>query len=128
MTRSENLQLDLSRLGTPMRAQREGGAHAPARAREKRRWFGAGTDAPRESRVKSRAHAVNLKARLYLVLMLLALGSAGLIVRAVDLQWVRKDFYQDQGDQRYTREIPIEVPRGTIFDRNGEPLAVSTPV
>ncbi|MEP6941233.1 MAG: penicillin-binding protein 2, partial [Rudaea sp.] len=60
--------------------------------------------------------------------MLLALGSAALVVRAVDLQWVRKDFYQDQGDQRYLRDLPIEVPRGTIFDRNGEPLAVSTPV
>ncbi len=122
MTRSENLQLDLSRLGTPIRAQREGVAPAPAR--EKRRWFGA-DDTPR---AKPRMQAVNLKARLYVVLMLLVLAAAALVVRAVDLQWVRKDFYQDQGDQRYTREIPIEVPRGTIFDRNGEPLAVSTPV
>lgn len=121
MTRSENLQLDLSKLATPMRAQRETGASPSARAR--RSWFGA-EDKPR---VKPRI-VVNLKARLYVVLMLLVLAAAALVVRAVDLQWVRKDFYQDQGDQRFTREIPIEVPRGTILDRNGEPLAVSTPV
>ncbi|WP_263543902.1 peptidoglycan D,D-transpeptidase FtsI family protein [Tahibacter soli] len=60
--------------------------------------------------------------------MLLALASTGLVVRAVDLQVVRKDFYQGQGDARYLREVPIPVSRGTITDRNGEPLAVSTPV
>ncbi len=60
--------------------------------------------------------------------MVLALGSTALIVRAVDLQVVRKDFYQEQGDARFLREMPIPVSRGTIFDRNGEPLAVSTPV
>ena len=49
-------------------------------------------------------------------------------MRAVDLQVVRKDFYQEQGDARFLREMPIAVSRGTIFDRNGEPLAVSTPV
>ncbi len=50
------------------------------------------------------------------------------MVRAFDLQVVRKQFYQDQGDARFLREMPIAVSRGTIFDRNGEPLAVSTPV
>lgn len=113
MTRREIMQLDLP----TVRAQRDAATPvAPRRA------FAAG-DTPR-----SKARAVNLKGRLYVVLMLLTLGSSALIVRAVDLQWVRKDFYQDQGDQRYLRDIPIEVPRGTIFDRNGEPLAVSTPV
>ena len=71
---------------------------------------------------------VNTRARLYVVLMVLALGSTALIVRAVDLQVVRKDFYQEQGDARFLREMPIPVSRGTIYDRNGEPLAVSTPV
>src|SRR5690606_11368445 len=59
---------------------------------------------------------------------MLALASTALVVRAVDLQVVRTDFYQEQGDARYLRDIPIPVSRGTIFDRNGEPLAVSTPV
>lgn len=66
--------------------------------------------------------------RLYLVGMLLALAATGLVVRALDLQVVRKTFLQEQGDARFLREIPIPVSRGTIFDRNGEPLAVSTPV
>jgi cell division protein FtsI (penicillin-binding protein 3) len=79
-------------------------------------------------RAAARTRPVNLRGRLSAVLMLLALASTGLVVRAVDLQVVRKDFYQGQGDARYLREVPIPVSRGTIFDRNGEPLAVSTPV
>jgi cell division protein FtsI (penicillin-binding protein 3) len=81
-------------------------------------------------RAKSRVHKpkAHTRARLYVVLMILALASTALIVRAVDLQVVRKDFYQEQGDARFLREMPIPVSRGTIFDRNGEPLAVSTPV
>jgi cell division protein FtsI (penicillin-binding protein 3) len=75
-----------------------------------------------------RVKPANIRARLYMVVMVLALTSSALIVRAVDLQVVRKDFYQEQGDQRFLRDIPIPVSRGTIFDRNGEPLAVSTPV
>jgi cell division protein FtsI (penicillin-binding protein 3) len=79
-------------------------------------------------RMKARIFPVNTRARLYVVLMMLALGSTALIVRAVDLQVVRKNFYQEQGDERFLREMPLAVSRGTIFDRNGEPLAVSTPV
>ncbi|HVV97995.1 MAG TPA: penicillin-binding protein 2 [Rhodanobacteraceae bacterium] len=75
-----------------------------------------------------RVKPANTRRRLYGVAMVLALSSSALIVRAVDLQVVRKDFYQEQGDQRFLRDIPIAVSRGTIFDRNGEPLAVSTPV
>ncbi len=76
----------------------------------------------------ARATPVNVRGRLLLVAVLLGLASTGLVVRAVDLQVVRKDFYQEQGDARYLREYPIPVSRGTVFDRNGEPLAVSTPV
>ncbi|NMW24730.1 penicillin-binding protein 2, partial [Rhodanobacter denitrificans] len=62
------------------------------------------------------------------VVGLLGLASIGLVARAFDLQVVRKQFYQRQGDARFLREMPIPVSRGTIFDRNGEPLAVSTPM
>jgi cell division protein FtsI (penicillin-binding protein 3) len=65
---------------------------------------------------------------MVLVVGLLSLASIGLVARAFDLQVVRKQFYQRQGDARFLREMPIPVSRGTIFDRNGEPLAVSTPV
>ena len=78
--------------------------------------------------MNARVAAANARTRLYVVLATLGLASSALVVRAVDLQVVRKDFYQEQGDARYLRDIEIKVSRGTIFDRNGEPLAVSTPV
>ena len=66
--------------------------------------------------------------RMLLVIGILGAASMGLVARAFDLQVVRKQFYQDQGDARFLREVDIAVSRGTIFDRNGEPLAVSTPM
>ena len=38
------------------------------------------------------------------------------------------DFLQTQGDARSIRSEPIPAYRGLITDRNGEPLAISTPV
>jgi len=78
--------------------------------------------------MNQRRKPANARTRLYVVLAVLGLASSALVVRAVDLQVVRKDFYQEQGDARYLRDLPVPVSRGTIFDRNGEPLAVSTPV
>jgi len=52
----------------------------------------------------------------------------GLIWRAMDLQVLSNDFLQDQGDARSLRVIGLAANRGTITDRNGEPLAISTPV
>jgi cell division protein FtsI (penicillin-binding protein 3) len=69
-----------------------------------------------------------LRPRLYAVLMVLALASTALVVRAFDLQVVRKSFYQEQGEARFLRDLSIPVSRGTITDRTGEPLAISTPV
>ena len=69
-----------------------------------------------------------LRPRLYAVLMVLSLASTALVVRAFDLQVVRKSFYQEQGEARFLRDLSIPVSRGTITDRNGEPLAISTPV
>jgi cell division protein FtsI (penicillin-binding protein 3) len=63
-----------------------------------------------------------------LVVGVLALASLGLVARAFDLQVVQKRFYQNQADARFLREVKIPVSRGTILDRNGEPLAVSTPM
>ena len=63
-----------------------------------------------------------------IVLGVLALGAAGLLVRAVDLQFVKRDFLVDQGNSRFVRNIPMPAHRGSIVDRFHEPLAVSTPV
>jgi cell division protein FtsI (penicillin-binding protein 3) len=66
--------------------------------------------------------------RFRLVLALLALMTAAIVWRIIDLQVVDHDFLQGQGDARSLRHIPIPAHRGLITDRNGEPLAVSTPV
>lgn len=78
--------------------------------------------------MRARAPRVDTRKRLYLVLGVLGLASASLVVRAIDLQFVDRAFYQSQGDQRFLREIEIPTSRGMIMDRHGEPLAVSTPV
>jgi cell division protein FtsI (penicillin-binding protein 3) len=49
-------------------------------------------------------------------------------VRAVHLQFVEQAFFQRQGDARQMRVVQIAAHRGTITDRRGEPLAVSSPV
>ncbi len=48
--------------------------------------------------------------------------------RAVELQLIDKGFLQKRGTQNFSRVIEIASHRGTIIDRYGEPLAVSTPV
>ncbi|MFK2877508.1 peptidoglycan D,D-transpeptidase FtsI family protein [Rhodanobacter hydrolyticus] len=82
----------------------------------------------KSSRSRRRGAGSSARKRMVLVVAVLGLISLGLVARAFDLQVVRKQFYQKQGDARFLREMPIAVSRGTIFDRNGEPLAVSTPV
>jgi cell division protein FtsI (penicillin-binding protein 3) len=66
--------------------------------------------------------------RHWLVLGLLALGGVALAGRAVYLQVVQQDFLEKQGDARILRNATISANRGMNLDRNGEPLAVSTPV
>ncbi|MFC3813537.1 peptidoglycan D,D-transpeptidase FtsI family protein [Lysobacter sp. GCM10012299] len=70
----------------------------------------------------------NLRNRLLIVGSALGVCSIALVARALDLQVISNDFYRQQGDARSLREIPIPTSRGMITDRNGEPLAVSTPV
>ena len=66
------------------------------------------------------------RSRLLLGLFLLAF--IGLGCRAVWLQGMNKDFLQQKGEARYSRIIEISANRGKITDRNGEILAISTPV
>jgi len=74
------------------------------------------------------ARNVNARSRLLAVAGVLALATLALVARAGWLQLLHNDFYQRQGDARFLRDIPIAASRGSILDRNGEPLAVSTPV
>lgn len=59
---------------------------------------------------------------------LMALGALLLIGRAVQLQIVDRDFLNSEANARQLRTVELSAHRGTITDRNGEPLAVSTPV
>ena len=66
--------------------------------------------------------------RVTLVLAFFGLVAATLVGRAVQLQVLDKDFLNQQADTRHLRTERISAHRGTISDRNGEPLAISTPV
>ena len=70
----------------------------------------------------------NLRGRVMLVVGVLALSSFSLVGRAAYVQLINADFYQRQGNERFIRDIEIPTSRGMITDRNGEPLAVSSPV
>ena len=59
------------------------------------------------------------------VFLLLALTLVG---RAFQLQVLDRSFYQKQGDVRQIRTLPLAAHRGMLLDRNGEPLAVSSPI
>ncbi len=62
------------------------------------------------------------------VQLLFLLGMGLLAARAVELQVFKHDFLQQQALSRHTRVLEIPAHRGDILDRNGEPLAISTPV
>ena len=66
--------------------------------------------------------------RARLVLAALVGAFALLAARALYLQALKTDFLQEKGDARYSRVIEIPATRGRILDRNGDALAVSTPV
>lgn len=66
--------------------------------------------------------------RYYTVLILLAVGFLLVGARLVDLHIFNHDFLSNQGDLRTVRTVTMPAHRGMILDRNGEPLAISTPV
>ena len=66
--------------------------------------------------------------RFRVVVGLLGIMVGAICWRIIDLQVIDHDFLKGQGDARSVRHIPIPAHRGLITDRNGEPLAVSTPV
>ncbi len=59
------------------------------------------------------------------VLGLLGLAFVGLACRAAYVQLIGNDFFQDQGNARFTRTLELPANRGRILDRNGTILATS---
>ena len=66
--------------------------------------------------------------RLYLVLFVMFLCVVAIGWKVSALHIIERDFLQSQGDARTIRTVPLVANRGVITDRNGEPLAVSSPV
>ena len=66
--------------------------------------------------------------RLYCAAFILLGLAAVLVTRTVWLQVFNEGFLTHQADVRHKRIAKIPAHRGIITDRNGEPLAVSTPV
>jgi cell division protein FtsI (penicillin-binding protein 3) len=66
------------------------------------------------------------RARFVLAALLAAFGV--LAGRSVYLQAMKTDFLQEKGEARYSRVLEVPATRGRVLDRNGDALAVSTPV
>lgn len=66
--------------------------------------------------------------RFYSLVFLLICILMVLLWRMVDLTIIDRQFLQQQGNARSLRDVKIPAYRGMIADRNGVPLAVSTPV
>lgn len=81
------------------------------------------------TRKRPGAHMLKLPiGRVRILLWLLLAGFLALILRSLYLQGLDNDFLRQKGDARYRRVIDLSAHRGMITDRNGEPLAISTPV
>jgi cell division protein FtsI (penicillin-binding protein 3) len=66
--------------------------------------------------------------RFWLLGALLTLCAIALLARGLYLQYFDQDFLERQGNARILRDVKLSANRGMVLDRNGEPLAVSTPV
>jgi cell division protein FtsI (penicillin-binding protein 3) len=74
------------------------------------------------------AALARISTRRGLVLGLLAAAAGGMMARAAYLQVIHTDFLQSKGTAYFVRAMEVPAHRGMILDRNGEPLAVSSPV
>lgn len=66
--------------------------------------------------------------RSRVVLLLCLAAFLVLLGRAFYLQGMDNDFLQAKGEARFVRVVNTPAPRGVVFDRNGRPLAISTPM
>ena len=82
---------------------------------------------PRPSRRVPRDPGKPPARRLVALLVIMALGLGGILSRLVLLQVKDSSAYQDRARRQRVRSIVIPATRGTIFDRNGEELAMSLP-
>ncbi len=79
-------------------------------------------------RTTATALSERARSRTTLLLIGFALGAVALEGRILYLQLVNKEFLTEQANDRHLRTVQISAHRGSLTDRYGEPLAVSTPV
>jgi penicillin-binding protein 2 len=65
--------------------------------------------------------------RLKIFLFILCLASGALALRAAQLQWWQRDYWQAQASKMMRQSELIETTRGKILDRNGKVLAQDQP-
>lgn len=82
--------------------------------------------ARKSAAAKSRLTSFQL--RTHFAAACMAVAAVVLIGRAVHLQVFNKDFLNEQAAARHLRVAQIVAHRGAVTDRNGQALAVSTPV
>ncbi len=63
--------------------------------------------------------------RIVILMFAIILGILGLTARLVYIQLLHNQFFQTKAMNQRLQAIPIDARRGTIFDRNGIPLAMS---
>ena len=66
--------------------------------------------------------------RFLVVLFFILAATIVLVFRSFQLQYLERDFLNQQADARHIRTEKMASSRGSIFDRRGTPLAVSTPI
>ena len=62
-----------------------------------------------------------------LIFIFIVISFIAIIVKAFHVQVIQSDFLVSEGSKRQIRTLEIQAPRGSIFDRNGSLLALSTP-
>ena len=65
--------------------------------------------------------------RLFLMMALLVVIGI-LLLRAMWLEIFQQEWLQQRADKRQMRVVNVPAYRGMILDRNGDPMAISSPV
>ncbi len=69
-----------------------------------------------------------VRIRIRLIGVLFTIGFVLVTMRAFDLQVLQEQEWDERAERQQKKVIPLTPQRGTIFDRNGEELAVSVDV
>ncbi len=69
----------------------------------------------------------DLRPRFHAMVGLVLLAFIGLVGRLCQLQILEGEHYARRAERNFIDAVPVEAPRGRIFDASGEPLATNRP-